>query len=827
MKHFFFLFLIIFSFSFAQEEVLEDPVVIRLDERNVTLSEFENRFNIFLGSIAMQQGMPLTEEVAAQLSFLKPQYLEQLSNEVVLLNEAENRDLSVPDESIERQLNEIKSRIPPESDFEAILQQAGFTDEQQLYTLIGEGETIRLLMEALREEVEISDEQIEKFYEENQDSFIGPEEVCARHILLETEEDAKDILTKLEQDADFAELAKEHSTGPSGPNGGDLGCFGRGQMVPPFEEATFGAEVNNPTDIIETQFGYHVALVYERHEEGARPLEQITDEIRDQLVNDSLEGAVSQLYEDSGIEVLEDIILAESATDSTEDNEETTSEEGLEGAESESDSNVEEPGSAEVEEDVDIEEVEEDTGVEGEEDAGTEEEVEEDTDIEEDPETEEEADEDTEGMTSEEVEESEAEDSEPEASEENEEESEPEESEAEDEETAEDVASEVVEETESAEESTGTEEEGEEGADAETEEGMEAEEDASTEEEVEGDTDIDIDEVEEVEAEEETDEDTEGMTSEEVEESDSEEPETEDSEPETSEENEEESESEKSDAKGEEVAEAEEETDEDTEGMTSEEVEESDSEEPETEDSEPETSEENEEESESEESDAEGEEVAEAEEETDEDTEGMTSEEVEESNSEESKAEDSEPEASEENGEELEDERDEEMASEDDSLESDTEGEEPEAEDSKEIDADNFERASARVENEESAEEVKIILLADISDGNGDSAGEMVIKMQLLASVAEGSDLATITSLLVTAGDSIDKDETLLEISIDEDTQKVSSPLPATVVEIHVSEGDEVIADQPLVTLEVPAKGAESEEASNSDANEEVEEPEN
>ena len=139
MKHFFFLLLIIFSFAFVQEETFEDPVVIRLDERDVTLSEFENRFNIFLGSIAMQQGMPLTEEVKAQLSFLKPQYLEQLNNEIVLLNEAKNRDLSIPDEDIEKQLSEIKSRIPPESDFEAILQQAGFADEQQLYTLVSEG----------------------------------------------------------------------------------------------------------------------------------------------------------------------------------------------------------------------------------------------------------------------------------------------------------------------------------------------------------------------------------------------------------------------------------------------------------------------------------------------------------------------------------------------------------------------------------------------------------------------------------------------------------------------------------------------------------------
>ncbi len=525
MKNFFyiaFFFLAIFSFTYTQEEIPEDPIVIRLDERDVPLSEFDSRFNIFLGSIAMQQGMPLTEETSAQLSFLKPQYLEQLSNEIVLLNEAKKRELSISDEDVDKQINEIKSRIPTQNDFEEILKQAGFSGEAELRTLIHEGETIRLLIEALREEVEVSDEEIEKFYEENKESFSTPEEVCARHILLEAEEDAGEILAELEQDADFAELAKEHSTGPSGPRGGDLGCFGRGQMVPPFDEAVFNAEQDKPTDIIETQFGYHIALVYEKREAGQQPLEQVVDEVREQLANESLDGMVTQLHEDSGIEVFESIILSdvdseEAGPEGVEEPEDTEESEGIESEGAEEAEESEDSGSEEVEESEEVEDVEESEGVEepeeieeseaDEEGEDAESEESEGVEDEESKEVEESEDtEDTEGTELEEVEE-------PEGAEESEE--------MEKSEGVEDA--EETEEPEDAGETEGTEE-SEESEDAEQSEGAEEIEDNESEgveeseeakevEEIEESEDPESEEIEESEGAEETEDagETEGI----------------------------------------------------------------------------------------------------------------------------------------------------------------------------------------------------------------------------------------------------------------------------------------------------------------------------
>lgn len=104
---------------------------------------------------------------------------------------------------------------------------------------------------------------------------INPEEeqVWARHILLDDEETAQDLLQQLEEGADFGDLAREFSTGPSGPSGGDLGWFAKGQMVAPFEDAAFAADVGDIVGPVETQFGFHIIQILGRE---MRPVDQGT-----------------------------------------------------------------------------------------------------------------------------------------------------------------------------------------------------------------------------------------------------------------------------------------------------------------------------------------------------------------------------------------------------------------------------------------------------------------------------------------------------------------------------------------------------------------------
>lgn len=125
----------------------------------------------------------------------------------------------------------------------------------------------------------------------------------ASHILVETEAQAADLVEKaMEKDADFAALAKEFSTGPSGPNGGELGWFSAGMMVEPFETAVAGMEAGDVAGPVQTQFGYHVIRLNETRMKGAPPLDEVRDELIAELQTSAVDEAVAALVAAATIE---------------------------------------------------------------------------------------------------------------------------------------------------------------------------------------------------------------------------------------------------------------------------------------------------------------------------------------------------------------------------------------------------------------------------------------------------------------------------------------------------------------------------------------------
>jgi peptidyl-prolyl cis-trans isomerase C len=151
----------------------------------------------------------------------------------------------------------------------------------------------------------ITDEAIEAAYAETYGGAEPEEEFDASHILVETEDEAKDLVTALDGGADFAELAMEKSTGPSGPNGGALGWFGKGMMVPAFEEAVLGMDVDQVSAPIETQFGWHVIKLNDKRQKEAPALDAVRDQITDQLRRNAVEKAVADMSATAEIERIE------------------------------------------------------------------------------------------------------------------------------------------------------------------------------------------------------------------------------------------------------------------------------------------------------------------------------------------------------------------------------------------------------------------------------------------------------------------------------------------------------------------------------------------
>lgn len=157
------------------------------------------------------------------------------------------------------------------------------------------------------EALEVTTEDIKKFYTDNKEQFNEPAQVQASHILVKFAEDATDedkakakaeitdIQKKVKDGGDFAELAKSHSACPSKAQGGDLGKFGKGAMVPEFEKAAFSMKVDDVSDIVETQFGYHLIKKTADFPGRVVPLEEVQDRIGTQLKFTKLQDAQKTL----------------------------------------------------------------------------------------------------------------------------------------------------------------------------------------------------------------------------------------------------------------------------------------------------------------------------------------------------------------------------------------------------------------------------------------------------------------------------------------------------------------------------------------------------
>lgn len=128
------------------------------------------------------------------------------------------------------------------------------------------------------EGIDVTEEEAREFFEENKNIFASKDSVNASHILLATEEEAKEIKDKLDQGEDFSELAKKHSTCPSKDNGGNLGTFQPGQMVKAFDEAVFSMEVGEISEPVKTEFGYHLIKLHSKNKGYQKKFEDVKDQ---------------------------------------------------------------------------------------------------------------------------------------------------------------------------------------------------------------------------------------------------------------------------------------------------------------------------------------------------------------------------------------------------------------------------------------------------------------------------------------------------------------------------------------------------------------------
>lgn len=151
----------------------------------------------------------------------------------------------------------------------------------------------------------VTDAEAKAFYDEQAKQAPGGPQIRARHILVKTEEKAKELFEMIAHDGDFAELAKKHSTGPSGKNGGDLGYFGEGQMVPEFSKAAFALKVGEVSLPVKTKFGWHLIKVEDRRETNFPPYDALKERIVSHLAQQKAQVVAAELRKSATVEYVD------------------------------------------------------------------------------------------------------------------------------------------------------------------------------------------------------------------------------------------------------------------------------------------------------------------------------------------------------------------------------------------------------------------------------------------------------------------------------------------------------------------------------------------
>jgi len=287
-----------------------------VNTQKITTAELDERVE----QIMRRSAMDHQQEPPPDRDKLRHRVLDILIAEKLMLQDAAKKKIFIPADKVEAELSRLKGEGQSDAEFEALVRQSG-TTLPALRNALRESLTIDAYIEReIAPKVQVDDKQIAAFYEGNPRYFETPEQVHARHILImvkqgSTEEEKKnaearanELLQRVEKGEDFAQLAMANSDDPgTKENGGDLGFFPRGVMVPEFEEAAFALEPGQTSKVIRTEYGFHIIRCEEKKPAGKMPLSEVSARIgqylREQEISRLLGDRITALRKAANVKV--------------------------------------------------------------------------------------------------------------------------------------------------------------------------------------------------------------------------------------------------------------------------------------------------------------------------------------------------------------------------------------------------------------------------------------------------------------------------------------------------------------------------------------------
>ena len=280
----------------------------------ITQAELDSQMKIVIDRLSASGRLP----DPSQLDQIRSQVLENLIARELLYQESQKKGIKISEEEVNQQLIKVKAQFPNEAEFNNALNRMNLTEASIREKLERDLALRKLIDDEITPKVTVSDSEIRAFYDNNPATFKQPERVKASHILIKVDPQANAeqkaeaqkkidlVQAKLQKGEDFGALAKEYSEGPSGPKGGDLGYFTRGQMVKAFEEAAFAMKPGEVSGVVETRFGYHLIKVTDKTPEGTMPYNDVKEKLGEFLkqkkIQDEINVYVKKLEEKAKIE---------------------------------------------------------------------------------------------------------------------------------------------------------------------------------------------------------------------------------------------------------------------------------------------------------------------------------------------------------------------------------------------------------------------------------------------------------------------------------------------------------------------------------------------